>query len=114
MLSLACVIGCGGSGDEFGRDMAPISGKVTAKGQPVKANKNLFVVFEKTGVRPESIEVQPDGTYSGKAPVGENRVGLQVYGPLSEIGPVKPEYTTGSPLKATVEAGKVIDFEVGE
>lgn len=113
-LALACAVGCGGGGDEFGRDMAPVSGKVTVKGQPIKADKNVFVVFEKVGQRPESIEVKSDGTYEGKAPIGENSVGLQVYGPPSELGPINPEYTKGSPLKVTVEAGKVIDLEVGQ
>ena len=114
ILAVAFLVGCGGGGDEFGRDMASISGKVTAKGQPVKANKNLYLVFEKSGQRPESIEVKSDGTYEGKAPIGENSVRLQVYGDLKDIGPIKPEYTQQSTLKATVESGKVLDFEVGE
>jgi hypothetical protein len=99
-------LGCGG--DEFGRDMASIKGKVTAKGAPVQPTaKTLFLMFEKMGQRPESIEVMSDGTFSGNAPIGPNKVKLQIYG---DIPGLKKDFSQ----EVTVESGKTFDFEVGE
>jgi hypothetical protein len=114
MVTVALALGCGGAGDKFGRQLVPVKGTVTVKGAPVKANNNLFLVFEKTGERPESIEVKSDGTYSGSASGGENQVTLQIYGPADALGPIKPEYTKGGKLKATVEAGKEVNLDLGE
>lgn len=109
-LALAFMMGCGG--DDFGRTMVPVKGKVTIKGEPVKADKNLYVVFEKEGERPESLPVNPDGTFAGEVPRGECTVGLQVYGAIDGI---KEEHTTGTGvLKANTESTKEFTFEVGE
>lgn len=112
--ALLLSLGCGGGTDEFGRTMVPVKGKVTVKGEPIKANNNLFLIFQKGVERPESLEVKSDGTFSGSAVAGENLVKLHVYGPPEALGAVKQEYITSSVLKANVEAGKDLNLEVGE
>ena len=107
ILCTVLALGCGA--DEFGRSMASISGKVTVKGAPVQISgqyNRLILIFEKTGEQNEKIPVNADGTYSGKAPVGPNKVALQVYG---DVPGVDPKFQQD----VTVESGKVIDLEVG-
>ncbi len=108
-------MGCG-SKDEFGRDMVPVKGKVTINGEPVKANKNLMLIFQKGTERPESLEVQPDGTFSGQVVPGENTVVLQIYGPPDALGAVKKDYLPGGTGKLTVnvESGKEITLDIGK
>jgi len=107
---LVCAVltlGCGG--DEYGRAMATVKGKVTIKGTPVNSKdpNRLILIFEKQGERPESVDVKSDGTYSGQAPSGPNKVKLQIYGNFEGI---KRDFAQD----VTVESGKSLDFEVGQ
>ncbi|MBN2291789.1 MAG: hypothetical protein JXM70_05150 [Pirellulales bacterium] len=59
--------GCGSSG----REMANVSGKVTLNGQPAIAGRIIFANVE----GPSAVaQIQPDGTYSVEAAIGQTMV----------------------------------------
>jgi hypothetical protein len=114
LLVAVAAIGCNSSTDEFNRKMVPVKGKVTLKGEPLKTDNNLFLVFQKGTERPESIQVNADGTFAGEAVPGENTVALNIYGPPEALGPVKEEYAKGGTQTVTLEANKEVTIEIGE
>jgi len=110
---LVCLcVGCGGGSGLKEPDLAPVSGVVTVKGQPVA---NLMVQYEPTDVagglsfgvtdNQGRFQLKYKGQKSG-APVGTHRVRIQVANeaeaPPEEMIP--PKFNTDSQLTATVTA----------
>ena len=121
--SLLFPLGCGGP-PPLTRDYGDVSGKVTLKGEAVKAGS---VAFQPMAGAPVTAKLQSDGTYSLKGVVGENRVFIssdeaEAQGAAASPGqrkePLKtvipPEYgNASSPLKFEVKAGQnKADFDL--
>jgi hypothetical protein len=66
---LTCLTGCGGGAD--GRQMAPVSGKVTYRGKELDHGQ---VVLVHDSGQIGSSEIRADGSYQLEAQVGLNRV----------------------------------------
>ena len=64
--------GCGGGGGAE-REMATVSGKVTLNGEPLNAGRVIFAHVEGPGA---AADIQPDGTYSVEAAVGQTEVAI--------------------------------------
>ena len=70
MLLAAChLAGCGPTEPE--RETAPVAGKVTYQGQPLKLGT---VMFQPSSGAFTLTQIQPDGTYSLQAVIGPNQV----------------------------------------
>ncbi|MCL4193228.1 MAG: hypothetical protein KJZ87_15940 [Thermoguttaceae bacterium] len=116
LLTLAGVVGCGGSAASI-----PISGEVTYNGEPVKAVNVVFVGATADQIYTATTDDQ--GRFSGvKAAAGEYKVAITqrtdaaTEGTISYDAPGPPpfpaKYTSidGSGLKATVEKGGANNF----
>ncbi len=112
-LALSC-LGCSGSSD--GRNFAEVKGTVKVKGNPIKGEGIVVSFSPDNGQAGVSVPVNPDGTYTGEAVVGNNRVTIVSYVPLETVGIQKKYTETDSPLTTNLEAGKenVVDLEVGQ
>ena len=55
------------------REMATVSGKVTLNGEPLNAGRVIFAHVEGPGA---AADIQPDGTYSVEAAVGQTEVAI--------------------------------------
>ena len=101
-----------------GPPLAGVKGTVTLDGKPVTTGE---VHFELTGAPAKSCEIK-DGTFSGEAAVGKNRVEVFIFaeGPASDkYGGLRSKtntapqkyWGTNTTLSATVDAGKANEFK---
>jgi len=85
-----------------GVKMAPVSGRVTYNGKPVKSGQVLFMT--QNGVS-GAAELDGDGRYQLQAGVGENMVTIESRGPGAPLGKVGPE---GGPGYVKMKPGKLL------
>jgi len=93
-----------------------ISGKVTANGEAPKADSISLSFSPADGQRGTAITLEPDGTYSGNAVAGVNKVTLVIYGDVAASGVAK-KYTSEGTTTLTVDVkpgANTQDFEVGK
>ena len=70
------------------REMATVSGKVTLNGEPLDAGRVIFAHVEGPGV---AADIQPDGTYTVEAAVGQTAVSIDHRTMPPEPMPGEPE-----------------------
>jgi len=123
ILGIAAFSLAGCSGDAENLPLAAVSGTVTVNSKPIDGTGFAVYFSPEDGSQGESLDVGTDGTYSGDAPVGPNKVSVISVGTPdgghsgagdAGIGDAF-QSTDSTPLSETVkESGEnKFNFEVG-
>lgn len=113
-LAVVSVVGCGGKEAPGVDPTVPVKGKVSLDGKPLASGEISFAVEGK----PPQIATITDGSYTGQAMVGENRVEISVYetgkdeltGDPTKVNKLPARFNTESTLKATVAESGANEF----
>jgi len=94
LLASLAAAGCGG-----GRNVAPVSGKVTYAGEPLA---NGTVAFVGEDGRTDSSPLKEDGSYLiAKAPIGPVKIGVQTFPPSPMV--IRPDAPPSAATKPNLK-----------